>query len=1534
MLICFDFLFFSMRNLLLLIAIILTSSLAIYANQEQANNDPTQLDIFCGGSGTAADPYQICTVEELAALADYVNAGNNTKGVYYKLMNDLDMGHYLSILGEGYNDGAGWKPIGSIGGVFFFQGNFNGNHKVIYNLTINRPDTEGNYLGLFGSAMGATIQNLGLKNGNITGGFAVGSLLGGSYFDFSDETPVLITNCFALCYDIQGRVATGGLVGFSFSTIITNSYCNSNITGIGSLGGLVGEQHRNAIIANCYASGNVTGLSSVGGLAGWNNGSTIKNSIAANSSVITGSSASLINRISTNYDQPGIYHNNYANNEMVLQADGIDVEIIDGSDEAGTGKELTTFQTFDFYNTESHWHPSSLWSIDTEFNPETIWRILDQTTFPFFQQQRDIKCLTQGIFYVDHTKDGNGTSWEDAYSNLAGPLLLAAKQHSGAIEVEPNDTIRAIYVAEGTYFPLYSAENYNFTNQVFPEIDGGRDNAFVLVAGVKIYGGFVPQNLPEGVIPPFGKAGRNGTTILSGNINGNNEDNAYHVIIGANIPEESNTLIDGVTISGGNANASSGYLITVNNHDILGQDGGGMVNCYSSPILNHVTISGNTATLSGGGMLNRESSPTLINVAVKGNSATHTGGGMMNQSSSTRLTNVTIAGNRAGEAGGGMHNSGQDFALKINNSIIWGNNAEVEDNIHNSIDDNSMPVYAYSLIQGSGGSSNWENSFGIDGGNNIDDEPFFEAPMPPSAAPTTEGNYNLQCESPAISAGNNDLYLFAGNITSFFGETDVAGNPRLVWNDIDMGAYETPKCILPRSGIVYVDHTKFGNGSSWEKAYHNFADPLILAAKQRSGAIEINPLDTIREIYVAEGAYYPMYNADGYNFTNKIFPETDGRRDNAFVLVAGVKIYGGFVPDEIPFGRDGARPVSTLPDFGTAGRNGITILSGNINGNNTNNAYHVLIGADIPENSNTLIDGFTISDGNADASSNIYQITVNNYAINGQGGGGMHNRRSSPILNHVTISENTAIWGGGMAIWESSPTLINVAIKGNRGKWGGGIDIAYSYFYSPPILTNVTISGNVAEEGGGIYNENSYPTLTNVTISGNKADNGGGIYNNSYPYSLVVNNSIIWGNATNNIYHRSGSGTFAHSLIEGSGGSDNWNALLGTDEGNNIDADPLFIDPVPAALAPTIAGDYSIGLGSPGLSAGSNLLYLTAREIDDFTGETDLAGNPRLVGYDIDMGAYEYQGKIYTITATAGTGGTIDPSGTVVVYEGGSKTFNFTPETCYEIDRVLIDGVNNAAAVATGTYTFTNITGSHTIRVLFKLIDYTTPISVFIEFGETYDFFGDILSKEGIYYHTLSTVQGCDSIIKLILTVGDGFIPVMEIIDVPLEAWIGAPHRLLSKVLPEDATHQAIVWSIKDTGTTEARLVTRTLIAPKKGTVIVTATIANGTATGVDYTQDFAIEVKVPYNSQIQYLIYPNPTTGEFTIKNLNLNIQFEKISIYNLMGSLVASFEPVYEEPADEGIIIADISPASAGVYLVVITTDKGVATKKVVKK
>ena len=74
-------------------------------------------------------------------------------------------------------------------------------------------------------------------------------------------------------------------------------------------------------------------------------------------------------------------------------------------------------------------------------------------------------------------------------------------------------------------------------------------------------------------------------------------------------------------------------------------------------------------------------------------------------------------------------------------------------------------------------------------------------------------------------------------------------------------------------------------------------------------------------------------------------------------------------------------------------------------------------------------------------------------------------------------------------------------------------------------------------------------------------------------------------------------------------------------------------------------------------------------------------------------------GTQYTITATAGEGGTITPSGEVSVKEGASQSFVIAANTGYEIADVLVDG---ESAGAVDSYTFENVTAVHTISASFR----------------------------------------------------------------------------------------------------------------------------------------------------------------------------------------------------------------------------------------
>lgn len=72
--------------------------------------------------------------------------------------------------------------------------------------------------------------------------------------------------------------------------------------------------------------------------------------------------------------------------------------------------------------------------------------------------------------------------------------------------------------------------------------------------------------------------------------------------------------------------------------------------------------------------------------------------------------------------------------------------------------------------------------------------------------------------------------------------------------------------------------------------------------------------------------------------------------------------------------------------------------------------------------------------------------------------------------------------------------------------------------------------------------------------------------------------------------------------------------------------------------------------------------------------------------------------QIHTITATAGEGGSIDPSGAVQITDGKSRTFTITPDAGRFISDVKVDGTSVGTPT---TYTFSKVTENHTIEVTF-----------------------------------------------------------------------------------------------------------------------------------------------------------------------------------------------------------------------------------------
>ncbi|MBE0640965.1 MAG: hypothetical protein IH599_02950 [Bacteroidales bacterium] len=99
------------------------------------------------------------------------------------------------------------------------------------------------------------------------------------------------------------------------------------------------------------------------------------------------------------------------------------------------------------------------------------------------------------------------------------------------------------------------------------------------------------------------------------------------------------------------------------------------------------------------------------------------------------------------------------------------------------------------------------------------------------------------------------------------------------------------------------------------------------------------------------------------------------------------------------------------------------------------------------------------------------------------------------------------------------------------------------------------------------------------------------------------------------MYNNGGNPSYKNCNIEGSGGSASWNTALGSDAGNNIDSDPLFVNPSATAgvggLPVSGDVDWSLQYISPCINAGD----LTGLTLPVF----DLDGNPRISGDTVDM---------------------------------------------------------------------------------------------------------------------------------------------------------------------------------------------------------------------------------------------------------------------------------------------------------------------------
>jgi len=128
----------------------------------------------------------------------------------------------------------------------------------------------------------------------------------------------------------------------------------------------------------------------------------------------------------------------------------------------------------------------------------------------------------------------------------------------------------------------------------------------------------------------------------------------------------------------------------------------------------------------------------------------------------------------------------------------------------------------------------------------------------------------------------------------------------------------------------------------------------------------------------------------------------------------------------------------------------------------------------------------------------------------------------------------------------------------------------------------------------------------------------------------------------------------------------------------------------------------------------------------NWTGDLSGSDNLKIIVMDQNRSVTaNFTINTYTIVATAGPGGVIEPEGQIKVNHGDDKELIITPDTGYEIADVVVDGVSVGAV---SNYTFYNVISDHTIDASFSLLEYTIAVSASPLEGGT-------VSGGGVYKH-------------------------------------------------------------------------------------------------------------------------------------------------------------------------------------------------------
>lgn len=226
------------------------------------------------GSGTELDPYLITDKDELWALSDLSNSGEDLMGVYFLQTEDIDLG----------GEDEPWTPVStttSNGVSHQFTGIYDGGGHKITGMYVHKPNDDADFFGYIGK--GAVIRYVNVIDGDVSGSYWASGITGRNYgiieyCSFSGS--VIGSRDFV--GGIVGDNHTGGILRYCYTAKMSDGITETYVEGKQISGGIAGRNSTGSTIENCYNTAYVTTedwfIHNLGGITGKNEGNrTVEN---------------------------------------------------------------------------------------------------------------------------------------------------------------------------------------------------------------------------------------------------------------------------------------------------------------------------------------------------------------------------------------------------------------------------------------------------------------------------------------------------------------------------------------------------------------------------------------------------------------------------------------------------------------------------------------------------------------------------------------------------------------------------------------------------------------------------------------------------------------------------------------------------------------------------------------------------------------------------------------------------------------------------------------------------------------------------------------------------------------------------------------------------------------------------------------------------------------------------------------------------------------------------------------------------------